>query len=81
MIYHCMKCHHEWMSVELKPRSKGISTMIAEKSKKCDWCGAKGKPIGTDYTDRPTDCRMDVNKMIKAWKNFFENGKPLGKGV
>ena len=81
MIYHCTKCDHEWMTVVDPPGTDLNRENPIKPKTKCDWCGAKGKPIGTDYTDRPTDCRMDVNKMVKAWKNFFENGKPLGKGV
>ena len=60
MIYHCTKCHHEWMAVAGK-----------EEKKKCDWCGAKGKRIGTDYTDR----RGDKQAMETAWKRFFEERK------
>ena len=37
MTIHCTKCHHEWQGTELP------ST--------CDWCGAPGERIGTDWTE------------------------------
>jgi tRNA(Ile2) C34 agmatinyltransferase TiaS len=42
------------------------------KKVKCDWCGARMKSIGKDYTDRP-----DAKKMYEAWKKFFEGEDKL----
>jgi len=39
MIYHCTKCDHEWQVVEGYERDR----------KKCDWCGAKGKPCKSPW--------------------------------
>jgi hypothetical protein len=37
MIAKCTQCHHEWQAV----KSPG----------NCDWCGAPGKMISTDYIE------------------------------
>ena len=40
MLAKCTKCHHEWQQVTGHEHP-------------CDWCGAPGKKIATDYMDDP----------------------------
>jgi hypothetical protein len=47
VIAKCKECHHEWQAVN----NPG----------ECDWCGAEGKRIATDYMD--TDW---LTKLLKA---------------
>lgn len=37
MIAKCSKCHHEWQAVGRPGR--------------CDWCGAPGRQLATDYIE------------------------------
>ena len=57
VIVKCTKCNHEWQAVESDFKHRwAVEGELKHRWHEpylCDWCGAPGEKIASDYMDEP----------------------------